>query len=143
MHRQVEILWFWRLSGNQIKDRLCRAASLCDAVLMDGCQRRIGHARNIHIVKPDDGNIFRNACAAFAQTCHNCGGILVAADTDAGKILPRGELTSQRNASFSIEGVKIVDEKIRSWRDARFAQRVAVAHITLIVVHEAAVNRRR
>lgn len=98
-------------------------------------------ARNIHIVKPDDGNIFRNACAAFAQTCHNCGGILVAADTDAGKILPRGELTSQRNASFSIEGVKIVDEKIRSWRDARFAQRVAVAHITLIVVHEAAVNR--
>ena len=35
---------------------------------MDGRQRRIGHARNVHIVKPDDGNIFRNACAAFAQT---------------------------------------------------------------------------
>ena len=48
------------------ENRFRRAAAFADAVLMDGGQRREGHPRDIHIVKPDDGDVLRHARAALA-----------------------------------------------------------------------------
>ena len=56
------------------ENRFRRAAAFADAVLMDGGQRREGHPRDIHIVKPDDGDVLRHARAALAQPRDDRGG---------------------------------------------------------------------